>query len=100
MSKTIKKYCRRETLAFAILGFAVIAFAVMFLSSTPGSASGKPTMSSPIISCGASGQDYLDTNVTAGSPTAPPAGLTTPWQTTGRYNPFTGPAHSSLPHDD
>ena len=41
MSRTIKKYCRRETLAFAILGFAVIAVAVMFLSSTPGAAAGK-----------------------------------------------------------
>jgi len=99
MSKTIKKYCRRETLAFAILGFAVIAFAVMFLSSTPGSASVKPTMSTPIISCGASGQDYLDINVTAGSPTGAPAGFTIQWQTTGDYNQFGWPANSSCPLD-
>ena len=99
MSKTIKKYCRRETLAFAILGFAVIAFAVMFLSSTPGSASVKPTMSTPIISCGGSGQDYLDINVTAGSPTGAPAGFTIQWQTTGDYNQFGWPANSSCPLD-
>ena len=40
MSKTIKKYCKRETLAFTILGFALIAVAAMFLSSAPGFAAG------------------------------------------------------------
>ena len=99
MSKTSKKYCRRETLAFAILGFAVIAVAVMFLSSTPGSAAGKPTMSTPIISCGDSGQDYIDLNVTAGSTTGAPAGFTIQWQTTGDYAQFGWPANSSCPLD-
>ncbi len=99
MSNTIKKYCRRETLAFAILGFAVIAVAVMFLSSTPGSASGKPTMSTPLLSCGGSGQDYIDINVTAGSPTGAPAGFTIQWQTVGDYNHFGWPANSSCPLD-
>lgn len=99
MSKTIKKYCRRETLGFAILGFAVIAVAVMFLSSTPGSAAGKPAMSTPIISCGESGQDYIDINVTAGSPTGAPAGFTIQWQTTGDYEQFGWPAASSCPPD-
>ena len=99
MSKTIKKYCGRETLAFAILGFAVIAVAGMFLSSTPGSAAGKPTMSTPIISCGGSGQDYIDINVTAGSPTGSPAGFTIQWQTTGDYEQFGWPIDSSCPLD-
>jgi hypothetical protein len=99
MSKAIKKYCRRETLAFAILGIAVIAVAVMFLSSTSGSASGKPTMSTPIISCGGSGQDYIDINVTAGSPTGAPAGFTLQWQTVGDYNHFGWPSDSSCPLD-
>ena len=99
MSKTIKKYCRRETLAFAILGIAVIAVAAMFLSSTPGSAAGKPAMSTPSISCGGSGQDYIDINVTAGSPTGAPAGFTIQWQTTGDYAQFGWPADSSCPPD-
>ncbi len=99
MSKTIKEYCRRETLAFAILGFAVIALGVMFLSSTPGSAAGKPTMSTPIISCGGSGQDYIDINVTAGSPTGAPAGFSIQWQTTGDYAQFGWPTDSSCPPD-
>jgi hypothetical protein len=99
MSKTIKRYCRRETLAFAILGVAVIAVAVMFLSSTPGSAAGKPSMSTPIISCGGSGQDYIDINVTGGSTTGAPAGFTIQWQTVGDYNQFGWPANSSCPLD-
>jgi hypothetical protein len=99
MSKTIKKYCRRETLAFAILGFAVVAIAAMFLSSTPGSAAAKPTMSTPILLCAGSGQDYIDINVTAGSPTGAPAGFTIQWQTTGDYEQFGWPADSSCPLD-
>ena len=99
MSKTIKKYCRREAFAFAILGFALIAVAVMFLSSTPGSASVKPTMSSPLLSCGGSGQDYIDINVTGGSTTGAPAGFTIQWQTVGDYNQFGWPANSSCPLD-
>src|SRR5258706_4415677 len=99
MIKTIKKSCRRETLAFAILGFAVIAVAAMFFSSTPASATGKPTMSTPIISCGDSGQDYIDINVTAGSPTGAPSGFTIQWQTVGDYSQFGWPANSSCPPD-
>jgi hypothetical protein len=99
MSKTIKKYCKRETIAFTILGFAVIAVAAMFLSSAPGSAAGKPKMSTPIISCGGSGQDYIDINVTAGSPTGAPAGLSIEWQTTSDYRQFGWPADSSCPLD-
>ena len=99
MSKTIKKYFRRETLAFAILGFAVIAVAAMFLNSTAGSAAGKPKMSTPILLCAGSGQDYIDINVTAGSPTGAPAGFTIQWQTTGDYEQFGWPADSSCPLD-
>jgi hypothetical protein len=99
MSKTIKKYCRRETLAFAILGFGVNAVAVMFLSSTPCSAAGKTTMSTPIFSCGGSGQDYIDINLTAGSPTGAPAGFTIQWETVGDYKQFGWPADSSCPLD-
>ena len=100
MSKTLKRYCRRETVAFALLGFAVITIAVMFLTGTLGSAAGKPPMSTPIISCGGSGQDYIDINVTAGSPTGAPAGFTIQWQTTGDYEQFGWPVDSSCPPDE
>jgi hypothetical protein len=68
----------------------------MFLS---GSAAPKPTMSTPILSCAGSGQDYIDINVTAGSPTGAPAGFTIQWQTTGDYGQFGWPADSSCPPD-
>ncbi|HEV8368365.1 MAG TPA: hypothetical protein VGQ39_10485 [Pyrinomonadaceae bacterium] len=100
MSKTLKRYCRRETFAFALLGFAVIAIAVMFLTGTLGSAAGKPAMSTPIIACGGSGQDYIDINVTAGSPTGAPAGFTIQWQTAGDYEQFGWPADSTCPPDE
>jgi hypothetical protein len=99
MRKTIKKYLRRETLAFTILGFAVIAAAAMFLSSTPGSAAAKPKMSTPTIMCAGSAENYIDINVTAGSPTGAPAGFTIQWQTTGDYEQFGWPADSSCPPD-
>ena len=99
MSKTIKKHYRRGTLAFAMLWFAVIAVAAMLLSNTPGSAAAKPPMSTPIISCGGSGQDYIDINVTGGFSTGAPAGFTIQWQTTGDYAQFGWPADSSCPPD-
>src|SRR5215813_3808141 len=99
MRNTLKRCCKRETLAFAILAFATLTVAAMFFSSTPGSAAGKPKMSTPIISCAGSGQDYIDINVTAGSPTGTPAGFTIQWQTTGDYQQFGWPVDSSCPLD-
>lgn len=95
MSKTIKKYLRRETPAFAILGLVVVLIATMFLSGKPGTAAPKPTISTPVLSCAGSGQDYIDMNVTAGSPTGAPAGFTIQWQTTGDYEQFGWPTDSS-----
>ena len=95
MSITIKKYLRRETPAFAILGLVVVLIATMFLSGKPGTAAPKPTISTPILSCAGSGQDYIDMNVTAGSPTGAPAGFTIQWQTTGDYEQFGWPTDSS-----
>lgn len=99
MSKTIKKYCKRETPAFAILGLAVIVVVAIFLSNKLGSAAPKPTMSTPILSCAGSGQDYIDINVTAGSPTGAPAGFSIQWQTIGDYEQFGWPVDSSCPPD-
>ena len=99
MSKTIKKYLKRETPAFAILGLVVTVITAMFLSGKFGSAAPKPAMSTPILSCAGSGQDYIDINVTAGSPTGAPAGFTIQWQTTGDYQQFGWPTDSSCPPD-
>ena len=99
MRKAIKKYLRRETLAFTILGFAAVAVAAMFFSSRPGSAAAKPKMSTPTIMCAGSGENYIDINVTAGSPTGAPAGFTIQWQTTGDYEQFGWPVDSSCPPD-
>ncbi len=43
MSKTIKKYWRRESIAFAILGVLAVAVAVAFFTTAQSSASGKKT---------------------------------------------------------
>lgn len=98
MSNAIKRYCRREKRVFATIGFAVIAVAAMFLSGTPGSAADKPKMSTPLILCGGSGQDYIDIIVTAGSSGAP-AGFSIQWQSAGDYAQFGWPADSSCPPD-
>jgi hypothetical protein len=99
MSKAIKKYYKRETPAFAILGLAVIVVAAMLLSNKLGSAAPKPSMSTPTLSCAGSGQDYIDINVTAGSPTGAPAGFSIQWQTRGDYEQFGWPTDSSCPPD-
>jgi hypothetical protein len=99
MNKTINESRKRETLVFATLGFAVFALAALFLSGTVGSTAAKPKMSTPIISCVGSGENYIDVNVTAGSPTGAPAGFTIQWQTTGDYEQFGWPADSSCPLD-
>ena len=97
--KNSSAHWRRETLAFVMLGFAVIAVPAMFLSSTPGAAAAKPKMSTPMISCASSGQDYIDINVTAGSPTGAPAGFSIQLQTAGDYAQFGWPGDSSCPPD-
>ena len=99
MSKTIKKYFKRETIALTIFGLAMMSVAVLFFSSPPGTAALKPKMSMPILSCAGSGQDYIDVNVTAGSPTGAPAGFTIQWQTTGDFEQFGWPADSSCTPD-
>lgn len=99
MSKSIRKYCKRETIAFTILGLAFVVVAVMFLRGTPSSAAAKPQMSVPILSCAGAGETYIDVSVTAGSPTGAPAGFTIQWQTSGDYQQFGWPADSSCPPD-
>src|SRR5262245_40146402 len=99
MSKTIKKYCKRETITLTIFGLAMLSVCVLLFSSARGSAAAKPKMSTPILSCAGSGQDYIDVNVTAGSPTGAPAGFTIQWQTTGDFQQFGWPADSSCPPD-
>ena len=99
MNKLINKPWKRETLGFGILAVFVIAVAVTIVSSTPGSAAAKPKLATPAISCGGSGETYIDVNVTGGPITGAPAGFTIQWQTTGDYNHFGWPANSSCPPD-
>src|SRR5437773_4542463 len=97
MKRTIKEYCKRETLAFAILAVFMLVVGVMFLTGTRGSAAGKPKMATPIVSVAGSGANYIDVTVTGGSPTGAPAGFTIHWQTTGDYEQFGWPSSSCQP---
>jgi hypothetical protein len=83
MSKTIKRYWRRETLAFTLLGCAAIAVALIFFS-TPPTVSAKNNMSTPTITCGDSTQTSIEIIVTAG-PTGAPAGFSLQWMTAADY---------------
>jgi hypothetical protein len=86
MSKTIKKYWRRETIAFAILGVVAIVVAAAFLSSSPTSAAGtKSKVDTPTLACAGSGQDYIDIKVTAGPTTGAPAGFSIQWMTAADF---------------
>jgi hypothetical protein len=83
MSKTIKRYWRRETLAFTLLGCAAIAVALIFFS-TPPTVSAKNKMSTPTIDCGVSTQSSIEIIVTAGA-TGAPAGFSLQWVTAAQY---------------
>lgn len=86
MSKTIKRYWRRETIAFAILGVVAIALAAAFLSSTPTSAAPKKTkIDTPVLNCaGTATQASLNLTVCAPAGTGAtglPAGFSIHWTT-------------------
>jgi hypothetical protein len=83
MSKTIKRYWRRETLAFTLLGCAAIAVALIFFS-TPPTVSAKNKMSTPTLACGVSTQTSIEIVVTAGA-TGAPAGFSLQWITATQY---------------
>jgi hypothetical protein len=83
MSKTIKRYCRRETLAFTLLGCAAIAVALIFFS-TPPTVSAKNKMSTPTLACGVSTQTSIEIIVTAGA-TGAPAGFSLQWITATQF---------------
>jgi hypothetical protein len=82
MSKTIKKYWRRETIAFAILGFMAIAIGSLVISEVNSLAKNK--MSTPTIDCGVSTQTTIEIIVTAGA-TGAPAGFSLQWITAEQY---------------
>jgi hypothetical protein len=83
MSKTIKRYWRRETLAFTLLGCAAIAVALIFFS-TPPTVSAKNNVSTPTINCNGSTQSSINILVTAGA-TGAPAGFSLQWMTAADY---------------
>jgi len=78
MSKTVKKYWRRETIAFTLFGCLAIAIGAMVISEAASSAKSK--VSTPTITCGGSSQDSINVIVTAG-PTGAPAGFSLQWMT-------------------
>jgi hypothetical protein len=83
MSKNIKRYCRRETIAYALFG--CVAIAVGFLLLTPGSAAGKKTkIDTPTISCAGTTQTSINIRVCAGA-TGLPAGFSIQWLTATQY---------------
>src|SRR5215203_1382114 len=89
MSKAIRKYCRRETIALAFLACAAIAVAALFVISPESLAAGKKTkIDTPTISCAGSTQASINIQVTAPSganATGLPAGFSIQWITAEAY---------------
>jgi hypothetical protein len=82
MSKTIKKYWRRETIAFTLFGCLAIAVAAIMVSEVRSLAKNK--MSTPTIDCGVSTQTSIEIIVTAGA-TGAPAGFSLQWVTAAQF---------------
>jgi hypothetical protein len=82
MSKTIKRYWRRETLAFTLLGCLAIAIGALGISEV--SSLAKSKMSTPTITCGVSTETSIEIIVTAGT-TGAPAGFSLQWITATQY---------------
>lgn len=82
MSKTIKKYWRRETIAFTLFGCLAIAVAAIMVSEVASLAKNK--MSTPTIECGVSTQTSIEIVVTAGA-TGAPAGFSLQWVTAAQF---------------
>ncbi len=78
MSKAIKKYWRRETIAFLILACAVIAVAALFVSDSGIAAGPKPKLDKLTLSCDSSTPTSISIKVTAGASGAP-AGFSIQW---------------------
>ena len=100
MSRVVKKYCRRETFAFAILGCAVIAVAALFLSDAVGIAAGKAKLDKLTLSCDSSTPTSITVRVTAGA-TGAPAGFSIQWMKLSDFQARnnTWPSDSDCPLD-
>jgi hypothetical protein len=101
MSKTIKKYCRRETLAFAILACALMALTVLFFS-TPSSSAAPPKkkIDTPILTIVAASPSSIDVQVcapTGTNATGLPAGFSVQWMTQADYDAYGWPVSSDDP---
>jgi len=66
------------------------------LPALPAIAAGKPTMSTPTITCGTVGNDFIDINVCAGV-TGAPAGFSIQWMTCDDFNTYGWPVNSDDP---
>jgi hypothetical protein len=101
MSRVIKKYCRRETIALAIFGCTVIAIAVLFLNGAIGTAAGpKPKLDKLTLSCDSSTPTSITIKVTAGASGAP-AGFSIQWMKLSDFvaNNNSWPSDSDCPLD-
>lgn len=101
MSKVIKKYCRRETLAIAIFACTVIAIAALMISGTIGRAAGpKAKLDKLTLSCDSSTPTSITIRVTAG-PSGAPAGFSIQWMKLSDFqaNNNMWPSDSDCPLD-
>jgi hypothetical protein len=103
MSKVIRKYCRRETFAFAILALAILGVSILFYIGPASFAAPKKTkIDTPVIACDSSTQTSINVLVTAPSgpgATGLPAGFSIQWQTAADFALFGWPSDSACPPD-
>ena len=101
MSKVIRKYCRRETFAYAIFACTVIAISALFLSGSIGTAAGpKAKLDKLLLSCDSSTPTSITIRVTAGGSGAP-AGFSIQWMKLSEFqaNNNMWPSDSDCPLD-
>lgn len=102
MSKTIKRYASRYSIAIAFLACLAIAAGSMFLN-IPSSAAGKKTkIDTPILTVVSVGETSVDLQVCAANSTGAtglPAGFSIQWMTQADYNQFGWPANSDDPNN-
>ncbi|HEY3037527.1 MAG TPA: hypothetical protein VGJ66_02265 [Pyrinomonadaceae bacterium] len=102
MSKTIKKYGRRYSIAIALFACLGLAASAMFLSTDSSSAAGKKKVDTPILTFISATPTSIDLQVCAPdagqSPTGLPAGFSIQWMTQADYDANGGwPVNSDDP---
>lgn len=100
MSKTIRKYWRRETIAFTLLGCLAIALFPLAFTQSSTAAGPKKKVDTPILSAVQVAPTSIDVQVCAPdngtNPTGLPAGFSIQWMTKADFDAFGGwPSDSS-----